>query len=45
MKRAASKGKFIRALQNVGPKNMIGKDHLEDLDVDGILKYIKTELM
>jgi len=45
MKRAASMGKFIRAPQNVGPKNMMGRDHLEDLDVEGILKCVKNELM
>jgi hypothetical protein len=26
-------------------KNMIGRDHLEDLDVEGILKCVKNELM
>jgi hypothetical protein len=34
-------GKVYGATQNFGSKNMNGRDHLEDLDIDGILKCIK----
>jgi hypothetical protein len=44
-KPAASMGQFICAPQNFGPNSMNGRDHLEDLGVDGILKCIKNGLI
>jgi hypothetical protein len=44
-KLAASIGKLVCAPHNFSPKKIKGKDHLENLDVDGILKCIKNKFM